>query len=277
MVKKTEGSTGVWAWVISLFLAGLIYIAPKTTKSWVSATVRYSLYSPFVWVDKQYNLLQDNFSRYIKVYREMGRSKIELEMLKEIREENKRLRALLEFSESNEFSMVVGEVIGNARNRFPSELTISRGTDYNIEKDDPVVISEGLIGRIVNVGPNTSIAQIFPNPALRISAVDQRSRVKGIVSSRNGRELFLEQVSKEEDIAVGDRIVTSGLGGVYPKGLPIGRVVQITDPPQSMFKEIIISPLVSTDKLEELFVIIDFNPDTLVIDSLENTTKKEEL
>jgi len=256
MARKSAESIGFSTWIITIVVAVLLAISPQSFKDGLSSIVRDSLFGPFVWIDKQYDILRDNFSRYLKLYSELGKTKMELQVLREAKVENERLRKLLDFQQRSDFRLILCEIIGANPPHFPSELIIARSSLEDISKNCPVVSPEGLVGQVSSISKGTAIVKTILNPSIRISAIDQRSRVKGIVYSKDGRTLIFAQVPKDEDVIAGDRIVTSGLGGIYPKGILIGKVVSALNPPETMFKRIIVEPAVEMDKLEEVFVVV---------------------
>ncbi len=262
MSKRHESGTGIWVWTGALLIALLLYGLPKLYKNDLSAVVRNGLYSPFVWVDAQYKLMRNNLFRYIITKRELAEAKEKIEQLQEFRVENQRLRTLLDFKNRSAHNLLLVEVIGSGEYRYPSALLISAGKNKGIELDAPVLTADGVVGKIKSVGKTTSVVQILRDPSLHIAAMDRRSRIVGILESRDGKNLVFSQVPIGENVAEGDKIITSGLGKIFPKGLLIGYVVSALDPPAGIFKKIIVQPAANLNKLEELFVLMDFDKDT---------------
>ncbi len=262
MSKRHENGSGIWVWAGALLLALILYGLPKSYKNNLSDIVRSGLYSPFVWVDTQYRLMRDNLSRYIVTRRELAKTRNEVEQLRAIRIENQRLRNLLDFKNRSEHNLLLAEVIGSGAYRYPSALLISAGKDKGIEPDSPVLTADGIVGKVKSVGAMTSVVQILGDPSLHIAAMDRRSRTVGILESKDGKNLIFSQVPVGEYVAEGDKIITSGLGKIFPKGLLIGYVVSVLDPPAGMFKKIVIQPAANLNKLEELFILMDSKQDT---------------
>ncbi len=266
MTRKSEGSRGFWIWILILFLALGMYGMPQNIKDEVSSIVRFSLYSPFIWVDSQYRILKNNLSKTIRLERELTQTRLELQSVIETKIENQRLRSLLDFKEKHEYPLVLAEVIGAGEYRFPSCITINRGKMHGIHNGMPVVSADGVVGKVKSAGVNSSAIQIISAPALKISVLDQRSRVAGIATTLGGIMLIMDQVPTGKDVAIGDRIITSGYGGIFPKGLLVGHVVSVSQSPAGMFKKIEIEPAAKLLQLEEIFVMLAQPKDTIIIE-----------
>ncbi len=185
------------------------------------------------------------------------RLSLELLKLREAQLENARLHALLHFKslQAAKKSYIAARVIARNPARIANTILIDAGTDEGIQARMPVVTADGLVGRIVEVHGYTAIVQLLIDHSCRVSAVVQRhSRVNGIVSFEDGT-FYLKNVSLRGDIKVGDLIVSSGLGELFPKGLYVGQVVKVGDEAQGLFREVILAPGVNFHNLEEVFVL----------------------
>ena len=186
------------------------------------------------------------------------RLSLELLKLREAQLENARLHALLHFKsqQAAEKSYIVARVIARNPARIANTILIDVGADEGIQARMPVVTADGLVGRILEVHGYTAIVQLLIDHNCRVSAVVQRhSRVSGIVSFEDGT-FYLKNVSLRGDIKVGDLIVSSGLGELFPKGLYVGQVAKVgDDEAQGLFREIILAPGVNFHNLEEVFVL----------------------
>ncbi len=124
----------------------------------------------------------------------------------------------------------------------------------------PVVNAGGVVGRLVSVSPNYAKVLLVIDQNSAVDSIIQRSRDEGIVKGLSAKLCKLDYVVKTSDVVVGDKVVTSGLGRVYPKGLPVGEVVEVVNIPGELFKEIKVRPMVDFSKLEELLVILKEDP-----------------
>ncbi len=185
------------------------------------------------------------------------RLSLELLKLREAQLENARLHALLHFKsqQATEKSYIVARVIARNPARIANTILIDAGTDEGVQARMPVVTADGLVGRILEVHGYTAIVQLLIDHNCRVSAVVQRqSRISGIVSFEDGT-FYLKNVSLRGDIKIGDLIVSSGLGELFPKGLYVGQVIKVGDKAQGLFREVILAPSVNFHNLEEVFVL----------------------
>jgi rod shape-determining protein MreC len=119
-----------------------------------------------------------------------------------------------------------------------------------------VVTSQGLVGRVVEVYPSAALVQILLDRNCPVSAMIHRSRVSGILAYEGGTAFRLKNVLWRMDVREGDIVVSSGLGGLYPKGLQLGWVSEVSSNPRDLFKEIVVEPSVDFNSLEEVFVLL---------------------
>jgi len=113
----------------------------------------------------------------------------------------------------------------------------------------------GLVGRTTSILDNKVTVELLTSPNCMVAARDQNTRALGIIMWNLGQELLLDNVPVQDSVAVGDTIITSGLGGLYPAGLPIGTVEKSELPAKGFFKRITIKPFVNFNRLDELFIL----------------------
>lgn len=181
---------------------------------------------------------------------------MEIMRLKEAGFENLRLRRLLEFKDRSPFSYIPADVIGRDLGRLPNTIWIDVGLEDNVRERMPVVTPEGLVGKILDVFPSTARVQLLLDRNCRVSAVIQRARrLAGIVEWKEGEMFRLKYIPLRSDVEVGDTVVSSGMGGVFPKGLQIGEVSWVSEEPGDLFREVTLRPSVDFSRLEEVFVV----------------------
>lgn len=178
----------------------------------------------------------------------------EVSQLKESKLENIRLKQMLEFKQRLSLRMVTAKIIGKTLIQTRNNITLNAGTNDSVKFGMPIITDKGLVGRIVAVSGNFSIAQILLNKDLRISAKDQRSRVDGIIAWDGEEKLRMKNVSKSSDVIDGDVILTSEYSNHFPAGIPIGYVTSVTTV-DNLFKNIEVEPFVDFETLEEVFVL----------------------
>ena len=200
--------------------------------------------------------------------------------LTEIEAENHRLRDLLNFVTANpslhsfvggdvigQGGLIESQVVGRDPNPYIFFVTINRGSEDGLEVGMPVVASGGrLVGRVAEVNPRWSHVQLLIDPASRVNGMVQVSRVGGLVTGQPDGTLALEQILQSEQVSVGDTAVTSGRGGLIPKGLIIGQVTAVEKQDIELYQRAVLRPAVDYQRLELVLVITDFEPISLDAD-----------
>lgn len=190
---------------------------------------------------------------------------IENVRLKEFEAQNEDLRKKLNFSETHpqyilQAAEVKGRVIGSEPNPLLSILIIDIGKRHGIQKGMPVVTERGLVGHIHSVGTNWARVLLIIDPSSSVAAMIQSSRAQGILSGRLGQDLVMSYLEQDESVAVGDIVLTSGMGGRFPKALVIGQVVQVQRQDIATFQTAFVRPSVNFERLETVLVITSFEP-----------------
>ena len=190
---------------------------------------------------------------------------IENVRLKEVEAQNEDLRKKLDFAEIHpqyilKAAEVRGRVIGSDPTNFMSVLIIDVGKRDGIRKGMPVVTERGLVGHIRSVGTNWSKVLLIIDPSSSVAALVQSSRAPGLVSGRLGQDLRMTYIPQEDTVSVGDVILTSGMGGNYPKSLVIGQVTEVQQRDIDTFQQATVRPSVDFRRLETVLVITTFEP-----------------
>ena len=190
---------------------------------------------------------------------------IENVRLKEVESENETLRRLLNFTQANPIhsykaAEVKGRVIGRDPSNFLSYLIIDSGSQQGIEKGMPVVTERGLVGRITDVGSNWAKVMLIIDPSSSVNALIQTSRATGVVEGQVGGSLVMKYIPQGEEVNVNDIVLTSGLGGNFPKKLIIGQVTAVHQRDIEMLQQAHIRPTVDFNNLEIVLVITNFLP-----------------
>jgi rod shape-determining protein MreC len=174
----------------------------------------------------------------------------------ETREENGRLRRLLILRDRLPLATVAGEVIGREAGGWVRSLTVNRGRGDGIAQQTPVIVPDGLVGRVVQVHRGAAVIQLLNDPASTVGAVVQRTRTAGLVEGDAGGALRFKFMARDgATVAPGDLVVTSGLGTLFPKGLPVGRVVKIEDKGSALFHFAVLAPAVDFSRVEEVLLV----------------------
>ncbi len=183
--------------------------------------------------------------------------------LTEYESENRRLKNLLRFSERSSLNGIVASVIARDSSNWISTITIDRGSDDGLREGLAVVDGNAIVGQTTAVGKKASKVLLLTDNTSAIDAIVQTSRAEGTIEGgANGAMLQLRYVLKLKEFAVspGDRVIASGLDGVYPKGTLIGIVHTVDVTGGGLFQEIDVQPSVDIFRLENVLVLISENP-----------------
>lgn len=175
--------------------------------------------------------------------------------LLEFESENARLRSLLNFREQTGLDGLAATVIGRDPSNWIRTVTIDRGADDGVKSGLPVVDGHAIVGQTTVVSAHSAKVLLLTDSRSAIDAIVQSSRSPGIIEGTSTDLLRLRYVLKEHEVAAGDRIIASGLDGVYPKGALIGVVTTVATQPDHMFHNIEVLPSVDVGRLENVLVI----------------------
>lgn len=181
----------------------------------------------------------------------------------ELQKENYRLRKMLDFKEHSAYELLPAEVIARDPSNWFETMTINRGSLHGVKKNMAVITSEGLVGNIQRVTPASSQVLLLTDSRRAVSAMVMRSREPGdigIMEGSSGESVFLRfsNLPPEANIQPGDAIISSGLGGIFPKGLVIGTVLETGLDQYGLLQQALVLPAVNFNRLEEVFIVMEF-------------------
>jgi len=177
--------------------------------------------------------------------------------LRETQQENIRLRKILHFEEKFNIESVVARVIAKDVSTEYRSIRINRGESSGIKKNMAVVTDEGIVGRILRTTQNTSDIVTLLDPLSAVDAIVERSRARGIVEGLTDDACQLKYALRTDDIQPGDILISSGLGGIFPKGVAAGTVSRVNRKPYGITQEVEVRPSVDFSKLEEVLVVLN--------------------
>jgi rod shape-determining protein MreC len=175
---------------------------------------------------------------------------------REIELANARLRNLLNFQKTPTNPVVAAEVIGKDPSKWFKTVIIDKGRSDGLQKGLPVVLPTGIAGQVIEVSAHYAKVMLIIDRNSAVDALVQRSRARGIIKGASADACRFDYVLRKHDVQIGDTVIASGLDGVYPKGLRIGRVTELSEPSSDIFYEITVTPFVDYEKLEEVLVIL---------------------
>jgi len=196
-----------------------------------------------------------NLTENIRLRNEVDFLRNKVNNLNEIYLENTRLKNSLSLKQDSKFKFICSRVIARPADNWSSGLIIDRGASSGIKKGMAVVTFLGLAGRIIETTSLTSKVMLLCDPNLGVSSLVQRSRQEGLVSGTLGNNLIMKYLPEDADIKLQDVIVSSGLNDTYPKGLLIGRVIDIGKEFSGLSLYAIVKPAVNLSNIEEVLVI----------------------
>lgn len=182
---------------------------------------------------------------------------LEYTLLQERFNQTKRLQQLLRFNDAYDFESITSNVIG-ANEGYRRSIVIDSGTKDGVKTNDPVIGFRGLVGRVSHAHYSTSDVDILLNLSSNVSVTNSRTRAVGILKGDSMGRLFIEYYDRLDDVRIGDKFITSGLGQLFPKGIPIGDVSEVIKPDTGLFQEVFIKEQEDFYKLENVFVIKNF-------------------
>lgn len=266
----------MWAASI-LCIALVIYMALAPAPSGRSGVVRQELsrvfrplYSAVTWVESSLSSVWNHYIHLTHVSAEndqlrteVAQLRSELQAISEAQSENTRLHALLAMAEPWSPHPVAARVIASHPYRDVQTIIIDRGWADGIVRDRPVMAVGGLVGRVRVITEHTATVLLLTDPNSSVDVIDERSRVRGLLVGAVRTTEFrrpisltqLEYASQDSDIQEGDELMTSGMDGVYPKGLPVGRIHELNKDEFGLFEEAWVLPLADMSRLEEVVVL----------------------
>jgi rod shape-determining protein MreC len=170
---------------------------------------------------------------------------------------NERLREYAGLKSRIPLKLIAAEVIAKDPSPWYQTLIVNKGQSSGVVEDCPVILSAGVVGHVVAVSLEYAKVLMIIDPNSSIDALIQRTRERCIVEGMNQNTLKLNYVLRQTDVELGDIIISSGFDGIYPKGLPIGRVSKIVLETPGLFKEIEMEPFMDFSKLEEVMIILN--------------------
>ncbi len=180
--------------------------------------------------------------------------------------ENITLRKMLELPAYTNYRLIAADVVGKTTTQLRNYATINKGTADGVREGMSCITDAGLVGIVIGASPHYAVLQLLLNRDTRVSAKVQRSRVDGILQWEGETYLVLKGIPRSLDVQAGDAVITSTYSSKYPANIIIGRVTQVTDEANSLFRRVVVEPAVNFATLEQLFVV-----DT------RQTTEREEL
>ena len=208
---------------------------------------------------RHYFALSDTARQNEQLRRENGELKLEIMQLQGKSAEADRLAALLKFKEKqNKVPMVTARVIGSGADPNTNAIYIDQGQRDGIRKNMGVITPEGVVGKVIEAFRDTSLVLVVTDRDSGVGAMIADSRIQSPVGGSGEPLLNMKYVGNDDEVAVGSRVVTSGMDRIFPKDLPVGTITQVK--PGGQYKQIRVKPSANLEKLEEVIVLLTTDP-----------------
>jgi rod shape-determining protein MreC len=185
---------------------------------------------------------------------EVARLREENARLRPDAQENGRLRTLLGFKQQLPYRSLAARIVGRDPSQWFSTVLVDRGASEGVARDDPVITSDGVVGHVVETAGSWARVLLVADSRSAVSAVLDRSREVGVAVGQGQTLLRLTYLSRDADVKPGDLVVTSGLGPIYPRGLPLGTIESTVRGP--MFQDAFIRPSADLGHLEDVLIVL---------------------
>lgn len=173
----------------------------------------------------------------------------------EFKIENQRLRGLLELSSVSQLKGIAADVIGDEPSGWGQGILVNRGGSHGVRVGMAVVHPRGVVGQVVAVSPNFSHVLLVTDHSSGVDVITQDSRARGVVEGIGAEHCELRYVSKQAPVRMGDTVLTSGMDGVFPKGLLVGSVSKVAVETGTLLQNVEVKVAVDLEKLEEVLVV----------------------
>jgi rod shape-determining protein MreC len=182
----------------------------------------------------------------------------QLQKLTVLEAENRRLRTLLESAANIPQRAIIAELINVDDDPYRHRILVGKGTTHGVRRGQPVLDANGVVGQIMHAGPLASTAVLITDPSHALPVQVDRNGLRGLLLG-TGRfdRLELPHVPNNADVQVGDLLITSGLGGRFPRGYPVARVVSVEPDPGQPFARIVARPTTELDRIREVLLLIN--------------------
>lgn len=245
---------GLIVFMILFLLALLIRQAPLPIKNSIVSSALTTIFYP---AQRLISSIDDFYGKSAEnelLKKENAELRIEVYKAKEGLQELIRLHELVRFDDKWDYPIITARVVGRNPGRFLTTVVINRGINHGLKEEMPVFSMRGLVGKTSKVEANHASVQLLVDPNLKLSVMGKRTRAVGFLESVNAYHLSV-LIPTSAGMKVGDTLITSGLGGIFPKGIEVGLVKKIHKADLEVVRYIEVVPFQEFSFLEEVFVM----------------------
>lgn len=271
---RSRRDTASFLLCLALSVAGL-FLPPRTADQ-VAGTVRRTVLAPLVWLQQRAVEGRTSRTRFDAAEAQRDSAMLLTQGLAQLQAENAGLRLMLGLSRRPEFTFVPAEILHQPQPTDGRSLLLSAGARQGVKEFQAVVAPEGLLGMVRGVDEGHALAMTWADPEFRASAVTADGAVSGIVAATAAESpsvalLELRGVPYRDSVAIGTVVVTSGLGGVYPRGIPVGTVVEQVRVQEGWERVYLLRPAASPSQAVHAMVLTGTRASTLAPAFLPDT------
>jgi rod shape-determining protein MreC len=235
---KHEPLSAVLMWILRP-----LQIAAQGTVNWIGG------------LQENYDTIGGFRAENERLRRRIQSLEVERQKLLEAQATNARLKQLLEFRAALPGKAITASIIANSASSWFQSCLLDKGSADGVRKGMAVVTPLGVVGQVVSVTPRTAKVLLLTDPNSGIDVLVQRTRARGIVSGSLENGTVLKYVKRSEDIQEGDRLITSGTDGVFPKGMMVGTVIKVMKQHIGLFQFVEVLPAVQSTRVEEVQIV----------------------
>jgi len=197
---------------------------------------------------------------YLAIRTQNDQLKARLATLEEAKLENERIRGLVDFAQAQDYKTIGARVIGRPTDSWERSIVVDRGTKDGVKLGAAVIAAGGLVGQVIEVTASSAKVRLITDASSGVAVIVQRTRGEGVVRGSVEGKLTLDFVAKEKVPVKGDVLVTSGMGGAFPKGVVVGEVTAVTAAQADLFPKVTAASRVPIDRIEEVLVLTGLTP-----------------
>jgi rod shape-determining protein MreC len=251
------------------FIPGIVYE--------IAAPVGNVIVAPFDWIAEGWR----NYIRLVDVNQANEALRNEISILEEANLQYREalvssgnLQRIVEMRSGFEVPMQPGQVVGQDLSILFRSVLLNRGQTSGIMSGMPVVTGNGVVGLVTATSPHAAKVMLLQDRQSAIDGIIERSRARGIVRGHGDEPLVFELIARGDDVRAGDIVISSGLGGVYPRGLRVGEIVEVSDPEDGLVQTARLAPSVDFGRLEQVFVLLRRAPTMNLLYGVEGDSPK---
>jgi rod shape-determining protein MreC len=221
-------------------------------------------------ITRPVHFVRDSWQRYVALVDVEAENRALREQLARLEQENlqfrealvvsSQLRRIAQMRRDFDVPLLPSQVVGQDASTWSQGLLLDRGRSAEVRSGMPVLVDQGLVGLVSATTPGAARAMLILDRRSTVDAVIQRSRTRGLVRGLGSDELEFVFMVRGDDVQVGDEVITSGVGGVYPKGIRVGTVVSVKADREELLHTARVKPAVDFGRLEQVFVVLQRGP-----------------